>query len=156
MRGAVEVQSSGDFTTLSDWALTPLFTTVQVVDPAPDAPTSITTSTGDWLAGGESGTLTIRAAGDLWIAHALGMRNDDLIDGRTWNLRLAGGADLSAANPLASLSPSFLSGKGNVTLDGSGAKVRTGTGSIEIAAGRDFVLNNSDGRGLHLGPGGGR
>ena len=121
VRGSLEVQTGGDFATSSDWVLT----------------------TGTWLAGGEPGTLTVRAAGDLTVSHALGFGNDNVIDTKSWNLRLIGGADLAAANPMATLLPAELAGKGNVTLEGPNAKVRTGTGSINIAAGHNFALTDS-------------
>ena len=84
----------------------------------------------------------------------------------SWSYRIVGGADVSSANPLsvrpladfADDSGTLLAGRGNVILDGhkeynvvdflAGAMityrtptiVRTGTGSLDIAAGRDFVL----------------
>lgn len=128
VRGAVELQTAGDFASTGDWVLTP---------PAGS-------TTGGWLAGAEPGSLTIRAAGDLVVGHAIGLPNDDLFDGKTWNIRLTGGADLGAANAMTTARPAELAGKGSVVLDGPGAKVRTGTGSIDIAAGRDFVMTSSD------------
>ena len=53
------------------------------------------------------------------------------------------GADLSAANPLATLAARGATSSGSVLLDGANAKLRTGTGSIEIAAASDFTLNNA-------------
>ena len=76
----------------------------------------------------------------------------------SWSYRLVAGADTASANPLA-VKPlstfadngnSPLAGHGNVVIDGHTTIprgnipvptiVRTGTGSIDIAAGRDFIL----------------
>lgn len=122
-------------------------------------------ATTNWLTNGVSGMFTLRAAGNLDIGNTLGLPDytgssadgsipvamDWLPKGQSWSLRLVGGADLAAANPLALLARKNLgAGTGNVTLrdDGSGTgvgKVRTGTGSIEIAAGRDFVIGGANG-----------
>ena len=91
----------------------------------------------DWLADGRAGTLTLRAGGNLTLSSYLGAPNDSLIDGETWNLRLVGGADLTAANPLATRAVDA-GGLGSVLLNGNSAKLRTGTGSIEVAAATDF------------------
>jgi filamentous hemagglutinin family protein len=93
----------------------------------------------------------------------------------SWSYNLVGGADTASADPLA-LSPlanfadgssAALAGHGNVVIDGADAfgltnvnsdggtfhfavptMVRTGTGSIDIAAGRDFILANTDAPGV--------
>ena len=94
---------------------------------------------------------------------------------QSWSYRIVGGANVSSANPLAVMAlsnfadggSSALAGQGNVTIDGGGAVkvkgvdsaggtttleiptiVRTGTGSIDIAAGRDFVLANTQAPGV--------
>ena len=119
VRGAVEVQSPGDFTLAESWDL----------------------STPTWLQGGAGGTLTLRAAGTLTMLAALGLPDDNLPAGKTWNLRLAGGADLSAADALTPQRVGVLpAGSGDVVLEGAAAKVRTGSGAINIMAGRDFRL----------------
>lgn len=113
----------------------------------------------NWNLGGIPGLLTLRASGNLDIANALGL--PDVRFGipprsQTWSLRLAGGADLGAANPLALTSRSVLtaSGSGDVIVRDDGpdlvredgtqiiGKVRTGTGSIDIAAGRDVRIGS--------------
>ena len=119
VRGAVEVRSAGDLSLAQVWDLT---------NPS-------------WLTGGLPGTLTLRAGGDLRIASALGMANDNLISGKTWNLRLVGGADLAAADAMATLSPASADGHGSVILSSNASKVRTGTGSIDIAAALDFRMD---------------
>lgn len=119
LHGATEVRSLGDMTLAAVWDLT----------------------TSAWLADGRAGTLTLRAGGNLTLSNALGSPNDNLIDGPTWNLRLVGGADLTAANPLTPRAADD-AGRGSVRLTGNNAKLRTGTGSIEIAAATDFVMDS--------------
>jgi filamentous hemagglutinin len=114
-----------------------------------------------WRFGGQAGTLSLRAGGTLAIRGSI---SDGFVKGssldampnwsldtsdKSWSLRLAGGADLAAANPLA-VTPSaargdvrisFVRSAGNDdTSDTPVALVRTGTGRIDIAAGRDFEL----------------
>ncbi len=123
LRGATELRSTGDLNVDTAWDLT----------------------SSDWLAGGKAGTLTLRAGGNLTIGNALGMPNDNLLAGDTWNLKLVGGADLTAANAMAVKPLAEVAGadSGNVLLSGNTAKVRTGTGSIEIAAAADFRLGST-------------
>lgn len=119
--GATEVRSSGDLSLDTPWDLT-----------------------GEqWLAGGNSGTLTVRAGGNLTVTQSIGSPNDNLLNGDTWSLRLAAGADLAAANPLTTLrSDQVASGSGSLTLSGAEAKLRTGTGRIDLAAANDVVLDS--------------
>lgn len=93
-----------------------------------------------WRVGNVAGRLALRAAGNLDIAGALGFANDSLPSGESWALRLVGGADLASADALAVV-PSTAAG--DVVLSQAASRVRTGTGSIEIAAGRDFRILNS-------------
>jgi hypothetical protein len=117
-------------------------------------------------------TLTLRAKGNLNILGsisdgfdkpddtALAMPNWAMSSDASSSLRLVGGADLSAANPLTVLSAAKLdSGKGDVLIDFARkttdsdvpvsitdmpvATVRTGTGRIDVAAGRDVTLGMS-------------
>jgi len=121
LRGALELQSAGDMLLESDWNLT---------------------SPG-WLASGAAGTLTLRAAGNLTLRSALGLGDDDLVNGATWNLRLVGGADPRASNAMATAPVrAGAAPAGDVLLDGAAAKLRSGTGSISIAAARDFRLTS--------------
>ncbi len=128
VRGATELRAAGDLTISNAWDLT----------------------TSQWLAGGEPGTLTLRSGGNLTVLNALGSPDDNILDGDTWNIRLVGGADLNAANPLATqraLTAQALAAgagvpvTGHVVLSTDSAKVRTGTGSIEIAAAADFQMD---------------
>jgi filamentous hemagglutinin family protein len=96
-----------------------------------------------WLAGNAPGTLTVRSAGNLMISQSIGMPNDDLLDGDTWNMRLVAGADLAAANPLATLSAEAVAvDGGSLLLTGANAKLRTGTGRIDLAAAADVVMDD--------------
>ncbi len=60
--------------------------------------------------------------------------------GESWNYRLASGADLTAANPLATLHDSIAT-TGNLTL-ASNVSVRTGTGDIALASGGNVKLTS--------------
>jgi len=119
--GATEVRSTGDLLLNTAWDLTnPL-----------------------WLADGKPGTLTVRAAGNLMLSHSLGAPDDNILAGNTWSLRLAAGADLASANPLAVRSFQQLPpDSGSLLLTGANAKLRTGTGRIDLAAARDVRIDN--------------
>ncbi|WP_375595219.1 filamentous hemagglutinin family protein [Algihabitans albus] len=95
------------------------------------------------------GGLTLRAAGDLRLAGNLSdgfSAADDsgvLQDAASWDLRLAAGADLSSADILAVTPLAALpAGSGTLTVgsSGNGTVVRTGTGDLFAAAGRDLVM----------------
>ena len=121
LHGATELRTAGDLTIDKPWDLT----------------------TSKWLANDQAGTLTLRAGGNLTVRTALGMPNDNLMAGDTWNIRLVGGADLAAANPLATQALATVAiDKGNVLISTDSGKVRTGTGSIEIAAAADFRMDS--------------
>lgn len=152
IRPGVEVDSSGDLALDALWDLY------------------------KWRFNNEPGVLTLRAAGDLNINKSLsdgfnvsgisGNKNftlATLADTRSWSYRLAAGADLNAANPLA-VKPlaQQQDGKGSLKVaPGIGYKsattttpadyvaktltaIRTGTGNIDISAGRDVVLGNAE------------
>ncbi len=142
LRPGVEIRSNNDFALGSSWDLS------------------------TWRYGGQPGALTLRAAGNLDLgvptppasqnvrAAFQAILNDgfdssaanaQLLSNESWSYRLVAGADLASADALALLPLSQLSeSAGNVTLAASSV-VRTGTGSIDIAAGRDFVLGRSAG-----------
>lgn len=96
-------------------------------------------------AGGEVGVLTLRAAGDININSNLsdgfsaatpygsGTIPSTLSAGDSWSYRMVAGADQTAANRLA------VSSEKDFTL-AAGKLIRTGTGDIRIAAGRDIKL----------------
>lgn len=110
-----------------------------------------------WRMEGEAGALTLRAQGDLNVRGAIsdGFVNNGLamplwtLDSspKSWNMRLVGGADATAAKPTQTLT-----GTGDVSLryarpvleeEVPVALVRTGTGSIDVAAGRNVVLGSA-------------
>ncbi|MGY3621410.1 filamentous haemagglutinin family protein [Bradyrhizobium sp. USDA 10063] len=115
--------------------------------------------------GGEVGALTLRAAGDLKIDKTIndgfdgfgwvpgGVINGVVSDYQptirgtlraddSWSYRLVGGADTSSADPLALRSSFDLpANSGNVVL-ATDVIIRTGTGDIDIAAGRDIVFTS--------------
>lgn len=124
VRAGIELRSAGDLTLTSPWDLT-----------APE-----------WNAAGEPGHLALRSTGTLTIRNALGLPSDELAAGPGWSLTLVGGADLAGASRLA-VRPSATTG--DVVIANAGGanvgKVRTSTGDIAIAAGRDFVLQDPPG-----------
>lgn len=133
--GGVELQSSGDMIVSSAWDLT----------------------SSDWMPDETPGRLTLRAARNLKINSTLGLPNDVLPEFRTWDIRLVGGGDLDAADVLAVRAPRDGVYSGDVVLRNeatftytsfserqgvwiNAAQVRTGTGRIDISAGRDFLI----------------
>ncbi len=117
LRLGVEVQSSGDLTVSADWNL---YSASRPSD--------------------EPGVLTLRARNNLLVNGSISdgfstaATTGTLQAGESWLYRLVAGADLAAANPLATQM-----GAGNFELK-AGKLIRTGTGDIRIAAGGDFDL----------------
>jgi filamentous hemagglutinin family protein len=153
LTSGVEVRSSGDLT-------------VSVNEQA-SKPQDRGWNLNTWRFGGEAGTLSLRAQGNLVIQGSIsdgfvasstaampGWQLDT--SNKSWSYRLVGGADMQAANPLAVKAGSV---GGDVSVQFARAAtadetpvalVRTGTGRIDIAAGRDVnfgttVLRNLDG-----------
>ncbi len=135
VRPAVEVRAAGDLSVASNWDLTGAGWRM-----APNGSAMV-----------EAGSLTVRAGGNLTLDSAsIGNPDNALQRGATWNVALASGADLAAANPMRSLGESRLAaqavsgvaGAGDLVLDSqlAEASVRTGTGNIRLSAGRDFVI----------------
>ncbi len=118
--GSLELRSGGDLVLPAVWDLT----------------------TAQWLAGNQPGTLTLRAGGKLTVREALGLPNDNIRSGDTWSLRLAAGADLSAADPLATRSTGLPEGDGALALSGARAKLRTGTGRIDLASAGNMTIDD--------------
>jgi filamentous hemagglutinin family protein len=97
-----------------------------------------------WRFNGAPVDLTIRASGNITVANSLtdgfasvmagSQPQTTLLTGPSSSIRLIAGADLSSANPLASMA-----GTGTLTI-GASAVVRTGTGDIDLVAGRDIVV----------------
>lgn len=120
LRPGVQIEAAGDFAVASDWNLLA----------ARD--------------GGDPGFLTIRAADNLNVDGTLSdgfngvARNSTLQSGDAWSLRLVAGADLAAANPMAINTTNT----GDLNIAG-GKLLRTSSGSIELAAGRDIILGGT-------------
>ena len=123
----IELRSSGNMILSSAWDLT----------------------SASWNQAGVPGRLALRAAGTLTIQNALGFPDDSLATAPSWSIRLVGGADLACAAPLGMRPLSQLSSGGDVVIANVSAtqvgKVRTGTGSIDVAAGRDVVIQDPPG-----------
>ena len=135
VRPAVEVVSAGDLTVAQNWNLTGAGWRIK-----PAGGSSV-----------EAGSLVVRAAGNLTFAGAsVGNPDNALQSGPTWNIALTSGADLKATDTartqtvaaLAAQGAGGAAGAGDLVLDSSvsEASVRTGSGNIDIAAGRDFVI----------------
>jgi filamentous hemagglutinin family protein len=150
LRSGVEVRSPGDITVTGDtansgWNLTPFAANGSVNRP-----------------GGEAMNLTLRAAGNLNVQASIsdGFRaggaaapttaatasrilpESTIVAGAGSDLRLVAGADLTAASRLATLASDT---KGDVVIGRTSTDVivRTTTGALDIAAGRDVKLLNA-------------
>ncbi|MDQ8728078.1 filamentous haemagglutinin family protein [Bradyrhizobium sp. LHD-71] len=129
LAAGIELASSSDMTLVADWDLHTL------------------------RPGGGPGYLTLRSAGNLNFEKSLsdGFSNAtlgaSLLTGRSWSYRLVSGADLSAADVMTVQPISALqaAGKGDLTVKAD-ALVRTGTGDIDIAAGRDLSFDRKSGK----------
>lgn len=125
----VEVRSGGDMTLGADWNLL------------------------NSAAGGEAGVLSLRAGGNLNInnnlsdgfSHATAfstaalpatLQASTVRGGRSWGYNLVAGADTASADVLATTARDD---RGDLTV-AAGKLVRTGTGDIRLAAGRDIRL----------------
>jgi hypothetical protein len=127
LRAGVEVRADGDLTVADDWQFAG-----SSAQPNRDRP------------GGDAGFLTLRAAGNLLVSGSLsdGFTTAGVLNAnaRSWSYRLVGGADTSAANPLAVRDLAHSADEtGHIQID-AGKLLRTGAGSIELAAGRDVLF----------------
>lgn len=93
----------------------------------------------------QPGFLTLRAAGNVNLNASLSdgfasaLSTAALLPAQdSWAYRIAAGADTAAAAPLALKTPEQLGGRGNLAL-AAARLVRTGTGSIDIAAGGNIT-----------------
>jgi filamentous hemagglutinin len=125
----IEISSAGDLTLETDWSLADSFPTARL------------------------GSLTLRAGGNLVILGNLSDgfsaadRSGLLEDMASWDLRLVSGADLTSASALSVQSLATLSANSGSLIVGSagaGAMVRSGTGDIGVAVGRDLSLAHLD------------
>ena len=147
VRPAVEVLAAGDLQVTSNWNLTGAGWQLSM----PDNKKST-----------EGGSLVVRAAGNLTLASSsIGNPDTALQAAPTWNIGLTSGADLGATKStrvqsvgaLTAQAATGSAGAGDLVLDSanSEASIRTGTGSIQLAAGRDFVIKaGTDGLGAPL------
>jgi filamentous hemagglutinin len=139
----IEIRSAGDLALNSDWNLFSDFS------------------------GAREGTLTLRAGGNLAINGHLSDgfdaadRGGVLQAGPSWSLRLVAGGQLDSADAMA-LKPlaAQAAGTGSITVgtantavpsdsdpapdNGAGKLVRTGTGDLEVRAGRDLRLAHKE------------
>lgn len=141
LRAGIDIASQGDLTLANAWNLT-----------------RFSTSGGIARAGGQPINLTLRAAGNLLINASLSdgfkaagatnattarniAANGVIVGEQGSDLRLVGGADLSSADVLATVA-AIDSGDVKIGRNGRATFVRTTTGDIDIAAGRDVVLDS--------------
>lgn len=115
VHAGIEARATGDITLSNDWNLY------------------------GWRDGGVPGALTLRANGDVKVGASLSdgfssLTANTVGSGESWSYRIVAGAADNAANPLELAAPAALGDKGNLTL-AANKLVRTGTGSIDIAAG---------------------
>jgi len=125
IRPGLEIRSAGDLALAQAWNLV------------------------SWRFNGLPGALTLRAGGTLEINADLsdgavagfdvlaGRQIDKLLAGPSWDLALVGGADLSSADVERAVAPTDV-------VVGPGARVRTGSGRIDLSAGRDIVLADAN------------
>ncbi len=136
----IQIQSAGDLTLGTAWDLS------------------------TWRFNGAPGILTLRAAGNLFIEQSLSDGFDGVtgagafllptVPDQSWSYRLIAGADLGSSNLLAvAPAQTHAPGTGNIQIaaggiDGGALRppvpimVRTGTGSIDIAAAGDLEFGN--------------
>jgi len=132
------------------------------LDVVGDATVSAAWDLAAWRFGGDStlpGVLTVRATGNILINQSISdgfasVTSNALTSdfGSSWSYRLAAGADISAANPLAVQATTNERGVGDIVLApgellqgqsvGAPIAVRTGTGFIDLAAAGSLQLGN--------------
>ncbi|TWT13050.1 filamentous haemagglutinin family protein [Reyranella sp. CPCC 100927] len=128
LAAGIELRSAGDMTLAADWDL-------HATRP-----------------GGKPGFLTLRAAGNLTLAASLSDGFDGitaraaLLADESWSYRLIGGARLDAADVFSLRQPADLAAvnRGDVII-APNAIVRTGTGDIQVRAGRSVILQRQGG-----------
>lgn len=124
VQAGVEIRSPGDMALSADWDLY------------------------KWRFNGEPGVLTLRAQGGLKLDKSIsdgfnGVTTASTLQaGDSWSYRLVAGADQSSADPLALK----LLGKDTVGTVNLASKtiIRTGNGTIDIAAARDITLGSAE------------
>lgn len=136
LRPGLEVMADGDLTLVTNWDLAG-WDEDRGPDLSPDA---------------EPGYLTVRSTGNLSLQGNLSDIDPRILSGSvseeslpllqrdTWSYRLVAGADLASALPTAVKGRLLEAGDTGSLELGDGYLVRTGTGSIEMAADQDLVL----------------
>lgn len=106
------------------------------------------TISGNWILGDKPGVLTLRAANNLNIngnIDAIGSQTSPSpLSANAWSYRLAAGADNTSVNAL-----NVINGIGDINLRNN-TVVRTGSGSINIAAGKDLQLGSEGSTGAAI------
>jgi len=106
------------------------------------------TISGNWILGEKPGVLTLRAANNLNIngnIDAIGSQTSPSpLGANAWSYRLAAGADSTSVN-----TQNVINGNGDINLRNN-TVVRTGTGSINIAAGKDLQLGSEGSAGAAI------
>jgi hypothetical protein len=123
LAAGIELRSSGDMALATAWDLH------------------------DTRPGGRPGYLTLRAAGNVLLNHSLSDGFDgvdksaNLLTGESWSYRFVGGARADGADIFALRERAELAAAdtGDVVV-GANATIRTGTGDIQIAAGRSVII----------------
>lgn len=124
LRAGTEIRATNNLRLASDWNLS-------------------TTRGGD-----EPGILTLRAQDNLTLSGSLSdgfvsaLANSALASGESWSYRIIAGADYAAADVLTTRSAALAEGVGNISL-AANEFIRTGTGSIDIAAGGHLSMGNN-------------
>lgn len=128
VRPGIEVRSDNDITLASDWNLC-------------GTQATCTGATAWRFGAAEPGVLTLRAGGNVLLNRTLsdgfnGVATNSVLQATdSWSYRIVAGADSAAANPLTVL-PAADAATGDIVL-AAARMVRTGTGSIDLAARRD-------------------
>ena len=153
LRSGVEIDSAGDLAMVGNatnggWNLTSFAANGSAQAQASGAPMNLTLrAAGNLVVSGSisdgfspSGNVPTTAAAASKIAPAAVVAQVGGVYARGADIRLVGGADLGAADMLATTA-----GAGDVTIGASGKNVlvRSTTGDIAIAAGRDVTLLNA-------------
>lgn len=128
VRPGIEVRSDNDLTLASDWNLC-------------GTQATCTGATAWRFGAAEPGVLTLRAGGNVLLNRTLsdgfnGVATNSVLQATdSWSYRIVAGADRAAANPMTVL-PAAGATNGDILL-AAARMVRSGTGSIDLAARRD-------------------
>ena len=98
-----------------------------------------------WRYGAAPGVLTLRAQNDVQLNKSItdGFRANILQGDDSWSYRIVGGADTASADVLATLPTEQLAGNGGNVILAANSMVRTGDGSIDVAAAGNVDLKDT-------------